>query len=87
MQTLKVIFRFFQIDGENTFSEIFKALDFISPGATIVAIVGLAILILWDRVLSKKAKIFTLIQGPLVAVAFGIVLFCINSRKQRMGYC
>ncbi|MBT8238548.1 MAG: SulP family inorganic anion transporter [Croceitalea sp.] len=71
-------FSFIQVDGENTFSEIFNALKFISPGATIVAIIGLFILILWDRVLSKKAKIFSLIQGPLVAVALGILFFVVT---------
>ncbi len=68
-------FAFFQVDGENTFSEIINSLNFISPGATIVAILGLVILILWDRVLSKKGKIFKLIQGPLVAVAIGIIYY------------
>ena len=36
----------------------------ISLGATIVAIISMAILLFWEKVLSKKAKIFTLIQGP-----------------------
>lgn len=66
---------FFQVDGENTFSEIINTINYISPGATIIAVIGLAILILWDRVLSKKAKIFELVQGPLVAVALGILYF------------
>ncbi|MGJ8665223.1 MAG: SulP family inorganic anion transporter [Patiriisocius sp.] len=78
-------FSFFQVDGENTFSEIFKTLDYISPGATIVAVAGLAILILWDRVLSKKAKIFTLIQGPLVAVAIGIIYFILTQGNETWG--
>ncbi|WP_297762821.1 SulP family inorganic anion transporter [uncultured Muriicola sp.] len=68
-------FAFFQVDGENTFSEIFNSLNFISPGATIVAALGLGILILWDKVLTKKSKIFQLIQGPLVAVVIGILFF------------
>jgi len=64
---------FFQVDGQNTFSEIMDTLDNVSPGATIIAILGLLILILWDKILSKKGKIFQLIQGPLVAVAIGII--------------
>jgi MFS superfamily sulfate permease-like transporter len=68
-------FAFFQIDGENTFSEIFNTVNFISLGSTIVAVVGLGILILWEKVLSKKGKIFKLVQGPLVAVIFGILFF------------
>ena len=68
-------FAFFQVDGENTFSEIINSLNFISPGATIVAALGLGILVLWDKVLTKKSKIFQLIQGPLVAVVVGILFF------------
>jgi SulP family sulfate permease len=65
---------FFQADGQNTFSEIGKALDFITPGAVLIAAISLAILILWDTVLTKKHKIFQLIQGPIVVVVLGIVM-------------
>lgn len=71
-------FAFLQVDGENTFSEILNAFNFISPGATLVAFIGLFIIILWDRVLSKKSRIFTLIQGPLVAVVIGILFFTLT---------
>jgi MFS superfamily sulfate permease-like transporter len=47
-------FAFFQVDGENTFSEILNAINFISPGATIIALFALAILLLWSEVLSDK---------------------------------
>lgn len=63
---------FLQSDGENTFSELFNMLDFISPGAVIVSVISLTILLSWDLYLSKKHKIFKLVQGPLVAVAAGI---------------
>tara|TARA_R110002126_G_scaffold275135_2_gene420508 strand:+ start:1014 stop:2606 length:1593 start_codon:yes stop_codon:yes gene_type:complete len=66
---------FFQVDGKNTFTEILDTLNNISPGATLVAVIGLSILLLWDKVLSKKGKIFQLVQGPLVAVAVGILYF------------
>ncbi|MAZ71666.1 MAG: hypothetical protein CMC70_00830 [Flavobacteriaceae bacterium] len=68
-------FAFFQVDGENTFSEIFVALNSISLGATIIACISLGILLLWSSVLSKKGKIFQLVQGPLVAVVVGILFF------------
>ncbi len=66
---------FFQADGQNTFSEISKAFDFITPGALLIGLISLAILILWDQVLSKKSKVFNIINGPLVVVVVGIVLF------------
>ncbi|MEW2920496.1 MULTISPECIES: SulP family inorganic anion transporter [Flavobacteriaceae] len=78
-------FAFFQVDGENTFSEIINSINYISPGATIIAIVALAILILWDRVLSKKAKIFQLIQGPLVAVVLGILYYVFTKGNSTWG--
>jgi len=78
-------FAFFQIDGENTFSEIINAINFISPGATIVAVLGLAILVLWDKVLSKKGRVFQLIQGPLVAVVVGILFFVITKGNEFWG--
>ncbi|WP_025743688.1 SulP family inorganic anion transporter [Aquimarina pacifica] len=71
-------FAFFQVDGENTFSEIINSINFISPGATLIALIGLAILILWNNVLSKKGKVFQIIQGPLVAVAVGIIFFIVT---------
>lgn len=73
-------FAFFQIDGENTFSEIFNTISGIisgnfSLGATIIAIIAMIILILWSNVLSSKGKFFQLVQGPLVAVIVGILFY------------
>ncbi|MDB9963751.1 SulP family inorganic anion transporter [Vicingaceae bacterium] len=63
---------FVQADGENTFSELLNVFDNISTPALTVAIISLIILLLWDNILSKKSKAFSLVPGPLVAVAFGI---------------
>ncbi len=76
---------FFQVDGENTFSEIFNTFNNISPGATLIAIIGLSILLLWDKVLSKKGKIFQLIQGPLVAVAVGIIFYIMTKGHETLS--
>ena len=65
---------FLQADGQNTFSEILRAYDFITPGAVLIAAISLAILILWDKVLTKKHRIFQLLQGPIVVVIVGILL-------------
>ena len=78
-------FAFFQIDGENTFSEIFKTVKNISLGSTIVGFIGLGILLLWSNILSKKGKIFQIIQGPLVAVVVGIVYFFITDQNSKYG--
>ena len=65
---------FFQADGQNTFSEIINALQFFTPGAVLIAALSLTLLILWDTVLTKKHKIFGMINGPLVVVILGITL-------------
>lgn len=67
-------FAFFQADGENTLSEIFKAFEFVSPGAVLIAAISIALLILWDKVLTKKHRVFQLLQGPIVVVILGIIM-------------
>lgn len=78
-------FAFFQIDGENTFSEIINAINYITPGSALIGIIGLAILLLWDKVLSKKGKFFQLVQGPLVAVVVGIIFFVLTKSNELLG--
>jgi MFS superfamily sulfate permease-like transporter len=65
---------FQQPDDHNTFSELFYVFDFVHPGAIIVSLFALGILILWEQPFMKKHKIFQLVQGPLVAVISGILL-------------
>lgn len=65
---------FIQQDGHNTFSEFKYMLEVISPSATLIAGLGLLILILWERPFMKKMAFTTIVQGPLVAVVTGIVL-------------
>ena len=67
-------FSFFQMDGETTLSAIGKSLESLSSGAIIITVLSLAILILWETVLTKKHKIFRLLQGPIVVILLGITL-------------
>ncbi len=67
-------FAFSQMDGHNTFSELLYMMDFINPGAAIIALVSLAILILWEQPFIKKFSVFSIIQGPLVVVVLGILM-------------
>lgn len=64
----------FSLGDENSFSMLQNAFERISPGALLTSIISLAILLLWEIVLTKKHRIFKWIQGPLVAVAAGILL-------------
>lgn len=61
-----------QPDGDTTFSAFSSMISDITPSAVVVSMVSLAILILWESVMTKRSKIFRLLQGPLVAVVFGI---------------
>ena len=78
-------FAFFQVDGQNTFSEIINSINSIQPGSALIGLIGLAILLLWENVLAKKAKIFQVIQGPLVAVVAGIVFFVATGSNSTLG--
>lgn len=65
---------FFQADGHNTFTELLYTLDNFTPGAVVIGLLGLAILILWERPFMKKMALTKYINGPLVVVVSGIVL-------------
>ncbi len=61
-------------DGETTFSGLAAALDLASLGPLIIAATSLTILILWQTRAFKNNKILSLVPGPLVAVATGVLL-------------
>lgn len=64
----------FQTDGETTLTSIVSAFSACTPGAVLISILSIAVLILWDTVLTKKHKLFQLIQGPMVVVVMGVVM-------------
>lgn len=67
-------FEFAQRDGYNTFSAIWHALaDSITPGAVIIAGLGLAFLFWWDANKPKDGPL-RFLPGPLVVVVLGVVL-------------
>jgi carbonic anhydrase/SulP family sulfate permease len=61
---------FAQPDGENTFSEIIVALERFLPGAALIGLTCLLLLILWDKSPLKKS----LFPAPLAAVLVGVLL-------------
>lgn len=67
-------YEFIQVDEKNTFSELFNIINKITPLAIIIGVTCLAIYIVWDKVLAKKAKIFQLIPAPLIVVVAGVIL-------------
>ena len=73
---------FAQPDGQNTFSELFNFMDYITIGPTIVALVSLLILILWEQKFMKNISIFKIIQGPLVVVVFGALYTVLTASSE-----
>jgi MFS superfamily sulfate permease-like transporter len=83
-------FAFLQFDGENTLTELLKTVNAIisgnfDKGATLIALISLAILLLWSNVLSKKGKFFEIVQGPLVAVVVGIVFYILTQSNEMLS--
>lgn len=67
-------FDFFQPDGQNTLTEIFKSLDFIHPGAVIITLISLFVLIIWEQPFMKKFAILKIVPGALLVVILGVVI-------------
>lgn len=65
---------FFQPDGENTFTEILNSLDYISPGALLICIICIGILLLWESKWIKNNTFLNYIPGPLLAVLIGVLV-------------
>ena len=66
-------FSFFKLDGNSLYVPLLNSIGNPSLGPLFIAVVSLAVIILWSNVLAKKAKFFTLIQGPFVVVVLGII--------------
>lgn len=65
---------FLQGDGETTFSALVSLSQHMNWGAAIIAVVGLALLICWERPIIRKSPVLRLIPGPLLAVVAGLGL-------------
>jgi MFS superfamily sulfate permease-like transporter len=65
---------FLQLDGETTFSELGHMMGFLNPGAIVISVISLAILILWQQNFIKKQQFSNVVPGALVAVGVGLGL-------------
>jgi carbonic anhydrase/SulP family sulfate permease len=61
---------FEQADGQNTFSELVEALAHIDPGATVVGLLSVALLVVWELRPRLRASP---VPAPLVVILLGIV--------------
>lgn len=66
---------FFQpMDGENTFSEILRSALGVQPGAILISLIALGILIFWSSNVVERRNWLKVIPGPLLAVFVGTIL-------------
>ena len=69
---------FIQISGENTFSSVVNALNHLTPIAVLIGFLGIAILIIYETAWMKSKKVFQIINGPLVVVIMGVLIYKIT---------
>ncbi len=62
---------FVQPDRETTFSEFAELLEDIHPGATVIGLLSIALLIFWDRCKPLKKS---LVPAPLIVVLLGVAV-------------
>lgn len=67
-------FSFAQITGENSFEAIASAFNSFTTAAIVISSISILMLVLWEAVLTKKHKIFRLIQGPIAVICFGVLM-------------
>ena len=65
---------FFQPDNYSSFSELANMLEYSSPTAIMIALISLAILIVWEQPFMKKYRFFQLFQGVLIAIFAGVLI-------------
>lgn len=70
-------YSFFQLDGENTISELFNMIDYIHPGATLISVLSLLILIFWEKIPLNAIKFF---PASLFVVILGVLLNLLFSK-------
>ncbi|QTN39447.1 SulP family inorganic anion transporter [Cryomorphaceae bacterium] len=66
--------RFLGTDGRNTFEEVIYATKHIEPGAFVIGILSLLILVVWDFGIKKRITSLSFVPGALLAVITGVVL-------------
>lgn len=64
-------FSFWQTDGDNTFSALFHAFSYITPGALVISVLSMAVLILWDKTPLRQ---FKFLPSALFVVVLGVAL-------------
>ena len=61
-------------DGENSLSEIYRAVMTASPGAVLISLVSILLLVYWERIVGKGANFFKNLPSALLVVLMGVGL-------------
>ena len=65
---------FLEASGENTFSSALNSINHLTPTAVAIGLIGIIILILFERPWFKSKKIFNVLSGPLIVVIVGVII-------------
>jgi MFS superfamily sulfate permease-like transporter len=65
---------FSETSGDNTFTALFGSLRHLLPGALMVGIVSLILMIVWEKYIAPKARFLKLVPGPLVVVLIAVAI-------------
>ncbi|MBP6619496.1 MAG: SulP family inorganic anion transporter [Leadbetterella sp.] len=65
-------FAFLQLDGENSITSLFSAIHHVDLGATLIAIIGMAVILLFET--SALKKVSKIIPGGLAAVIVSVLV-------------
>ncbi len=65
---------FIEKSGKNTFEQLLNAFQFIHPGAVLISVMSLGIMLGWDKGASKGYRFFQLLPGALMAILSAVVV-------------
>ncbi len=65
---------FLEKNGKNTFTDLILSLKYNSPGAILISVVSLGLIIWFERPFMKKFELFKFLPGALFVVIVGIVI-------------
>lgn len=63
---------YMQETAETSFFELVAALEKVTPGAAVISVVALLILLLWESRFVKRFSLLQWLPGPLLAVVWGV---------------
>ena len=65
---------FEQVDGHNTFEELWYMMQDLHIGASVVGVISLIVLVIWGMKFIKNNKFLNLVPGPLLAIIISILI-------------